>query len=163
MFYKIHSTVRCSTKYHWKLFYKIHVTNRHLVVFCKTKYPLTLGGILNQKSTPSAKLSDSLCVIKNSICRVLRTVECVLMSLSTKSQRWQRLWMLGNDKHMIVRLNHTRGYHTHTYSKWPKRPWKSVVLYNFNLPKTSFNAFELTSRKCFVSLLYQTLEICKFF
>ena len=115
VFYKIHSTVRCSTKYHWKLFYKIHVTNRHLVVFCKTKYPLTLGGILNQKSTPSAKLSDSLCVIKNSICRVLRTVECVLMSLSTKSQRRQRLWMLGNDKHMIVRLNYTRGYHTHIF------------------------------------------------
>ena len=57
--YKIPSTVRCSTKYHWKLSYKIHVINSHWVVFYQTKSQFTLVA-LNLKSTFSAKLSNSL-------------------------------------------------------------------------------------------------------
>ena len=127
VFYKLPSTARCQTKYHRKLFYKIDVINRHWVVFYKTKHPFTLGGALNQKSTLSAKLSDFLCVwpwiqltMKNSICRLLKTVECIL------------IWMLGNYKHMIVRLNHNQGDHTHIF-KMTKTFYQKVSFYPISI------------------------------
>ena len=134
LFYIIPSTVWCFTKYHWKSFYKIPVINSHWVVFHKKKILVYTGRCSKLKS-------NSFC--KNG--RVIRTVKRILISMSTKSQRWQRWWMFENEKHMIARFNYTRGDHTCIFQMI-----RIFFKKCFNLNKISFNAFELTSLKCFV-------------
>ena len=68
--------------------------------------------------------------------------------MSTKSQRWQIWWMFGNDKH-DCKIQSYPGDHTHIPND-QNFLQKIVFLSNLNLPETSFNAFELTLRKCFV-------------